>query len=343
MARIRTVKPEFFKHAELYDLEVSTGLPLRVAFAGLWTACDREGRFRWRPRVLKTDVLPHDQVDFADVLAALESGGFIERYEQGGKLYGWVPSWETHQRVRADEGKSQLPPPPGSPPECTGHRTDADPHLGRREPETTQTRTHAVERKGREGELEMELEVELEGEGEESLFPPSSCATCPCAPPGDKLESMANERGLDPRQAAADAGVPVPITCAGVSALRTYLEAHPRLKPDQLEAQRKAAERTRTKAKLDQLWFEIQAELVNPARAATVLEKLPAPLQRPMLQRLESHLSELMEHNGGHLQAVMDDVTGGAYWGPQHVPAVLVAAGVGRNCPQAVPTHGGTD
>ena len=48
MARIRTIKPEFFRHEALYEAEHETGLPLRVAYAGLWTAADREGRFQWK-------------------------------------------------------------------------------------------------------------------------------------------------------------------------------------------------------------------------------------------------------------------------------------------------------
>lgn len=73
MARIRTIKPEFFRHAGLFDLEQETGLPLRVAFAGLWTAADREGRFAWKPRELKLDCLPFDLVDFSRVLDALST------------------------------------------------------------------------------------------------------------------------------------------------------------------------------------------------------------------------------------------------------------------------------
>ena len=57
MARIRTIKPEFFRHEALFEAEHRAGLPLRLAFAGLWTAADREGRFKWRPRQLKLDVL----------------------------------------------------------------------------------------------------------------------------------------------------------------------------------------------------------------------------------------------------------------------------------------------
>ena len=31
MSRIRTVKPELFKHEELFDLERETGLPIRIS------------------------------------------------------------------------------------------------------------------------------------------------------------------------------------------------------------------------------------------------------------------------------------------------------------------------
>ena len=46
MSRIRTVKPELFKHEELFDTELASGLPLRLAFTGLFTVADCEGRFK---------------------------------------------------------------------------------------------------------------------------------------------------------------------------------------------------------------------------------------------------------------------------------------------------------
>ena len=58
MARIRTIKPEFFRHLELYELERDSGLPIRIAFAGLFTVCDREGVFRWKAHELKTRRTP---------------------------------------------------------------------------------------------------------------------------------------------------------------------------------------------------------------------------------------------------------------------------------------------
>ena len=111
MARIRAIKPDFFRHLELYNAEIEAGLPLRVAYAGLWTVADREGRFRWRPEVLKLDVLPFDSLDFTDVLNALCKYGFIERYEVGGTLYAHIPTFQRHQIVNIREAKSLLPAP----------------------------------------------------------------------------------------------------------------------------------------------------------------------------------------------------------------------------------------
>jgi hypothetical protein len=111
MARIRTIKPEFFRHAALFDAEIETGLPLRVAFAGLWTACDRSGRFAWKPRELKLDCLPFDECDFSRVLDALATRGFVSRYVVDGVAFGFVPSWDRHQIINNRESQSSFPEP----------------------------------------------------------------------------------------------------------------------------------------------------------------------------------------------------------------------------------------
>lgn len=111
MARIRTVKPAFFRHSGLYRAEVETGLPLRVAFAGLWTAADKAGRFGWDADVLKLDCLPFDQVDFSRVLDALATRGFIVRYSCDGREFGAIPSWKKHQVINNRESESDIPEP----------------------------------------------------------------------------------------------------------------------------------------------------------------------------------------------------------------------------------------
>lgn len=109
MGRIRTIKPGFYKHEDLYEAEKASGLPLRVAFSGLWTVCDRDGRFAWKPRTLKTDVMPYDELDFSDVLEALVKFGFVEKYTAAGREYGQVPTFGEHQVINPREAKSVIP------------------------------------------------------------------------------------------------------------------------------------------------------------------------------------------------------------------------------------------
>lgn len=111
MARIRTVKPEFFRHYGLYQIEVKAKMPIRLAFEGLWTAADREGRFKWNPEALKLDCLPYDKVDFSKTLDILRDNGFIIQYQVNGSVYGYIPTWHLHQCPNAHEAKSKLPEP----------------------------------------------------------------------------------------------------------------------------------------------------------------------------------------------------------------------------------------
>ncbi len=164
MARIRTIKPDFFRHSGLFRAEREAGLPLRVAFAGLWTAADREGRFKWKPDELKLDCLPFDEVDFSRVLDALRTRGHIVKYTVAGVEYGCIPSWKDHQIINNKETRSILPSPEESSEEsntCT--REARDEHASQSRLFLTQG-----EGKGKEGE----------GKGKE--IPPN--ATRPTAP-----------------------------------------------------------------------------------------------------------------------------------------------------------------
>jgi hypothetical protein len=111
VARIRTIKPTFFRHLELFEAERETGLPLRLAFAGLWTVADREGRFKWEPRAIKLDCLPYDDIDFSRVLDALTTRGFVVRYTVEGRDYAYIPSFTRHQVINNREAASDLPEP----------------------------------------------------------------------------------------------------------------------------------------------------------------------------------------------------------------------------------------
>ncbi len=112
MARQRLVKPDVFQHEDLHRAEMVSALPLRLAYIGLWTQCDRRGCFAWKPVTLKLNVLPFDDVDFSAVLSALESAGFIRSYVVEGKRYGQVPTLPDHQTFHIHEKPNPLIPDP---------------------------------------------------------------------------------------------------------------------------------------------------------------------------------------------------------------------------------------
>jgi hypothetical protein len=77
MARIRTIKPGFFKNEDIAGLPSMT----RLFFIGLWTQADRAGRLEDRPRRLKAEIFPYDNYDVEKGLNELQSAGFIIRYK----------------------------------------------------------------------------------------------------------------------------------------------------------------------------------------------------------------------------------------------------------------------
>jgi hypothetical protein len=170
MAKIRTVKPELFRHEELYEIEKNYQLPIRISFVGLFTCCDREGRFRWRPKQLKLDVLPYDDIRMEDVLSALLNNGFIVQYSVDGEVYGYIPSWNKHQYINNRESASVLPEPPLR--ESRESEVFSESGLNGSEPrsssvlDASQPRLDLLEGKGngKEEEKGMELEIELEHE-----------------------------------------------------------------------------------------------------------------------------------------------------------------------------------
>lgn len=107
MARIRTMKPEFFKNEELAELPFE----YRLLFQGLWCLADRRGRLEDRPKRIKADVFPYDNVDVDAGLDALQARGFIERYEHENVRYLQVKNFEKHQNCNIKEAESTIPAP----------------------------------------------------------------------------------------------------------------------------------------------------------------------------------------------------------------------------------------
>jgi hypothetical protein len=108
LARIRTIKPEFFKNEELATLSPFT----RLLFVGLWTQADREGRLEYRPRRLKAELFPYDDgLDIEEMLAELVAKGFLVRYEVEEVWYLAVLTFGKHQHCHIKESASTIPAP----------------------------------------------------------------------------------------------------------------------------------------------------------------------------------------------------------------------------------------
>lgn len=106
MARIRTIKPEFFTSDDICALS-----PLaRLLYVGLWCEADREGRLVWTPGVLKRRYLPDDSCDIEALCGELAGRGLVRLYGEG---LACIPSFARHQHVNVREAQSKLPSPPG--------------------------------------------------------------------------------------------------------------------------------------------------------------------------------------------------------------------------------------
>lgn len=105
MARARIIKPGYFKNEVLAECH-----PLaRILFAGLWTLADKEGRLEDRPRKIKTETLPYDEVDMDMLLNELASKKFIERYSVEENKYIQILKFVEHQNPHKNETESVIP------------------------------------------------------------------------------------------------------------------------------------------------------------------------------------------------------------------------------------------
>lgn len=105
MARIRTIKPEFFTSEDIVSLT-----PLaRLFYVGLWCEADREGRMDWKVGTLKMRYLPGDSCDVQELARELIDAGLIDIYEVDGKTYAEIPSFTKHQVINNRESESTRP------------------------------------------------------------------------------------------------------------------------------------------------------------------------------------------------------------------------------------------
>lgn len=171
MARIRTIKPGFFRSKTIELLSYEE----RLTFIGLWTHVDDEGRCEYDPELIKADIWPRSRTvaDVAADLVSLNRHALILHYvvtEPSSNPHGsisersliLITGFSEHQRISRPT-KSRLPDPRDGEirpltwpdlPEDDLHRVISESTLNTRGGLAADS---AQERKGKEGNKEKEV------------------------------------------------------------------------------------------------------------------------------------------------------------------------------------------
>ncbi len=98
MARIRTIKPEFWRNEALASISAEACL-LAV---GLLNHCDDEGYFNPNPKLVQSDIFPLRELSATTtvLLRELSDIGYITLFQgSDSKLYGLIPNFVKHQVI----------------------------------------------------------------------------------------------------------------------------------------------------------------------------------------------------------------------------------------------------
>jgi uncharacterized phage protein (TIGR02220 family) len=97
MARIRTVKPEFWANEQVMDCSPMA----RLLFIGLWNFCDDGGNHPASSKTIKAEIFPGDDITSTSVqelLDELASNSLIALYTAQDKAFWHVTGWH-HQKI----------------------------------------------------------------------------------------------------------------------------------------------------------------------------------------------------------------------------------------------------
>lgn len=128
MARIRTIKPEFWTSEQI--VECSTNA--RLLFIGLWNFSDDAGRHPASCKRLQMEVFPGDDFTTSDIskmVDELATAGLIVEYEAQGIAVWQVTGWE-HQKIDRPR-PSKLPEMPKKSSSVRRARSEGSPLEGK--------------------------------------------------------------------------------------------------------------------------------------------------------------------------------------------------------------------
>lgn len=98
MARIRSIKPEFWSSEQVMECSPMA----RLLFIGLWNFCDDGGNHVASAKTVKAEIFPGDDISSTGVqglLDELSSNSLVAFYTNAGKDYLHVTGWKKHQKI----------------------------------------------------------------------------------------------------------------------------------------------------------------------------------------------------------------------------------------------------
>jgi hypothetical protein len=95
VARIRSIKPEFWTDEKVVELDFAD----RLLFIGLWNFADDQGYLDLRPKRIKMQVFPGDEYDVVAGLRRLWESSLVALYASEANLIVHIIGWDKHQRV----------------------------------------------------------------------------------------------------------------------------------------------------------------------------------------------------------------------------------------------------
>ena len=111
MARIRTIKPEFWSSPGIEDLDPRW----RLLFIAMWNWADDYGRGTAEPRELLGFAFPRDEEmtvgEFRRGLDGIRRVFGVKFYQVSKRPYYLIPSWEKHQKIDKRAKGSKYPDP----------------------------------------------------------------------------------------------------------------------------------------------------------------------------------------------------------------------------------------
>ncbi len=110
MARIRTIKPEFWEDEKLAKLPVHA----RLLFIGTWNFADDNGVLLANPVLMKSHIFPYEDIGISTIsewIDMLVENGMLIRTTYNGKDYLVIRKFLIHQKINRKSIRINIPLP----------------------------------------------------------------------------------------------------------------------------------------------------------------------------------------------------------------------------------------